>query len=445
MRYALEEKQLLGYPTLSAVVREVYQFKLEADRKADASGQPRKALSDCTWDFLTNRHGLSTVVQRRAWQLVQSAHRHIEAPDIAYFVDVLDGARSIDELSFFLYSREVLRRSVPSDSSAVPADCTSLSRSRELIDLLFADLPRAYGPACEDLARWAKKGDQMPTGELWRLVMETWRLCSLMLNAGKKRFSFEQIVLAFIQHDVFFHGTLRPREVVEAQEKRLGLSQDSHELRQVPVLPQATSLGKFLERFMRMNEVAPVLTELKVVGVSPDTAAQVCQVCTNCYSAFDAALAAYMQGLLHSDAPEDLAAHSSLAEHLFSFQAATQRGDPVESLFSLRSLLVILTAHQADCARQTGAVDARQADADLRAQLRVVRSHWEKKQGLAVTLEAPPEAAVTEPAPEPPKPAKKQVRLAQGAIGSRRLVESPEGPATLDTRVEMAQVDILLS
>mmetsp|Transcript_41611 Transcript_41611/g.109612 ORF Transcript_41611/g.109612 Transcript_41611/m.109612 type:complete len:351 (-) Transcript_41611:134-1186(-) len=346
---------------------------------------------------------------------------------------------------FFLYSREVLRRSVPSDSSAVPADCTSLSRSRELIDLLFADLPRAYGPACEDLARWAKKGDQMPTGELWRLVMETWRLCSLMLNAGKKRFSFEQIVLAFIQHDVFFHGTLRPREVVEAQEKRLGLSQDSHELRQVPVLPQATSLGKFLERFMRMNEVAPVLTELKVVGVSPDTAAQVCQVCTNCYSAFDAALAAYMQGLLHSDAPEDLAAHSSLAEHLFSFQAATQRGDPVESLFSLRSLLVILTAHQADCARQTGAVDARQADADLRAQLRVVRSHWEKKQGLAVTLEAPPEAAVTEPAPEPPKPAKKQVRLAQGAIGSRRLVESPEGPATLDTRVEMAQVDILLS
>ena len=68
--------------------------------------KPRQAHASI-WEHIRRRHGVRRVVMQKAWQFVESLMMHREDPLVRLFTDFLDGTRTLDELIFLLYLREI--------------------------------------------------------------------------------------------------------------------------------------------------------------------------------------------------------------------------------------------------------------------------------------------------------------------------------------------------
>eukprot|EP00927_Polykrikos_kofoidii_P040000 TRINITY_DN34279_c0_g1_i1.p1 TRINITY_DN34279_c0_g1~~TRINITY_DN34279_c0_g1_i1.p1 ORF type:complete len:1521 (+),score=292.87 TRINITY_DN34279_c0_g1_i1:93-4655(+) len=421
-----DEEKLLGSKALHALIADVYLLKKADDQRRDKARQPRRPLNLVLQEMMRRQHGVKRVVHQRAWQLVESLVYHAETDVVSrMFSDFLDGSRDIDELSFYLYCSSVLSIAVADESQALPptrmpGGFVSLARATRMVELLFADLPKALGVARDELGKSVRyivqplMGDYhgmlsdsigqdaepgVHVDELHRIVLEGWRMSALLLDQHVPSFSWRRCVLAFVQADVSHRGWLDQHEVMDSASKHLRLTTEMEGLR----ILERTSLGAFVYYIVNCcNQGSLELntssgsTALAVVAGNLRTeakqdVAQAClQVSQTAFSSLEKTLGIYLTWLMHSEEMRDRAVYQSVKARIYEFRRAADGGHGSDASHHFRSLLLLLLAHQFDMQLHQGALSAELLDWELRCFLRILRESWRRSAGCR-DLEQTPE------------------------------------------------------
>lgn len=86
----------------------------------------------------------------------------------------------------------------------------------------------------------------------------------------------------------------------------------------------------------------------------------------------------YLTWLMHSEELRDLAIYRTVKSQIFSFQQASGNGNAASSAHHLRSLLLLLLAHQFDVQFQQESTGPEYLDWDLRCLLQLLRESWRR-------------------------------------------------------------------
>lgn len=380
------------------------------------------------------------VHQRSWLLIESMAHHSSTDKMVSLCSDFLDGTRDIDELSFYMYCMKVLTTAIADDSKAFPAarlpnGFVSYSRAQALAELLFGDLPKALSVVRAEFEKCARVDRQaeaelatqffltglvteeaamssaycMLTESALEILMEGWRMCALLMDQSISNFSWRKNVLAFLQTDLTYRGWLDPHQVAEAESRRLQIVA-SHETESIRI-EERTSLGAFVFRALQRSELAQrqaarvaTMTENGLLTASPDKAQQgrsiqpksrallpataarkkakqkAADMCLQVsHAAFDSVkktLEVYLKWMMHSEELRDLAAYRSVKAQIYGFQQAHGSHKAHLGMHHLRTLLILLLAHQFDVQFQQENPSPEHLDWELRCLLQVLRESW---------------------------------------------------------------------
>jgi len=440
---AVEEKRM-GLRQLHGFIAEIYGAKKADDKRRDKVYQARRPLHEVMHELLRRQHGVKKVVHQKSWQLVEALVLHAGTDQaVSFFVDFLDGTRDPHELSFYLYCSSVLATTVGEEAQMLPpgkpvSGAVSFNRASRMAELLFGDLPKALdvmraeldkckgkewlAPDMDQLSgEWAdgflgtgisggrfasssiadsslpNSEDAVPVEELYRVLLEGWRMSALLLEEKLPAFSWRQSVLSFMQSDQLHRGWLDPHEVRESEAHRLQLPVGSRGSESLRILDQ-TSLGGFACRaFQRCQgvevadeamqgafRVQATTTALVTSGGSKAARKQANAACLQisqaAFETLEKTLGVYLTWLMHSDELRDLAVYQSVKARLFGFRqsVAGAEAGAIPGAHHLRCLIMLLLAHQFDVQLQRGSLCAEHLDWELRSLLRVLRESWRR-------------------------------------------------------------------
>lgn len=414
-----EDAKPLGLKQLHAVIREAYDHKRKDDQIMDKAHQPRKALHVVLQELIKRKHGVRWVVQQKSWQLAESLlHHHREDKATRLFSDFLDCSRDVDELSFYLYCSDILVHTVHDE----PAPATglvqpqnpkrvTLYRALQAAEIIFGDLPKTHAVLRMEIEKSAKVdeggfvggfnlspdlmqyfdfggsigGDEqkksLETEELHELLLEGWRMSSLLLDQDKSKVSWAKSVLAFVRTDSHKRGWLNAIEVAAGERIWLQIAPDPR-APEVPI-PERTSLGGFVYRLMQLGQAAGSIGSPRkktLLSTVLKKERQNClKVAKNAFHSIEKPLAVYLTGLMHSEELKDVALYRSLKTWLFAYRQAVSSEDPVGSVHHLRNLLLLLLAHQVDFQSAQGMLQAERLDYEFRMFLTVLQDNWKAK------------------------------------------------------------------
>jgi hypothetical protein len=462
------DEKLLGVKQLRSLILDVYVQKHADDARRDKILQPRRQLHVLLQEHIRRTHGVKNVVHQKSWQLIESVLRHSsEDKTVELFVDFLDGSRDIDELSFYLYCSTLLSTQFAEDSymaqqTRFQEGFISFTRAVSLVELLFSDLPKALtlvkaelekvvvmDAAAEQDARnrlqqQVKEGAIMSTqafnegiahaslclltDHLYQVLLEGWRHQALLLDNSLSGFSWRLVVLAFVQADVGHRGWLDRHEVQEAEERRLHVDAYGN---QGLVLQDRVSFGAFVFRAAHRcmnsqahgmepsppNSQAPSSSRPQGVAakqrVSQRKAAEaVLHVSKTAFEFVSKSLEVYLKWMMHSEELRDLAVYRSVKSQIFSFKQALGADSAAMGAHHLRSLLLLLIAHQSDIQYQQEDVDADFLDWELRSLMTMLRECWKRNAILGPELEAIGDTEQTGPGSELPPELRKNIESA---------------------------------
>jgi len=441
-----DENKLLGLKQLHAVLNDLYTTKRADDLRRDKVQEERRPLYIVLQEVMRRSHGVKKVVHQKSWLLIESmAHYAGTDKKAALCSDFLDGTRDIDELSFYLYCLQVLTTSIADESKAFPVArlpdaFVSYSRAQALAEMLFGDLPKALSVVraeFEKCARLDRQAEELathffltgiateevamasaycvPVENVAEILMEGWRMCALLMDQSIPNFSWRKNVLAFLQTDVCHRGWLDPHQVSEAESRRLQI---------VPVpgaesirIEEKTSLGAFVFRALQRSELeqrqaarVATLTQHGLLNPTQDKAekraaqqrprsllpataarkraqkkaAELClQVGSAAFDSVKKTLDVYLKWMMHSEELRDLTAYRSVKAQIYGFQQAFGNHNANLGLHHLRSLLILLLAHQFDVQFQQEDLSPQYLDWELRCLLSVLRESW--KHGAAAS------------------------------------------------------------
>lgn len=484
------DDRVLGLRQLKALIADVYIAKKADDKRRDEAFQERRFLHVILQELLRRTHGVKSVVHQKSWQLVESlAHRAPEDKSVASFCEFLDGSRDGYELSFMLYCSSVLAAVIPEDghvAAQLSEGVVSLARGVALARHLFGDL-KALEVIEAELEKQALGGEAAPDGglsfmslsgsgsakalargavqvrvlyveDLYAVLLEGWRVSALLLDGHVPGFSWRRTVLAFCQADSCHRGWLDPHEVAEAEVRRLAAPADEPALEGgLPVLEAATSLGAFIYRAVRRAELLEQLMKLSG-GLEDRTlqpaasvakqrrgtaamsrrqaqakAAEAClQVSGAAFEAIKKTLDVYLHWTMHSEDLRDLATCRSVRTHIYNFQQAVGVGGAAAAAHHLRSLLLLVLAHQHDIQLQQDELAPQHLDWELRCLMCLLREGWrraakaelgpsfgEELESLGSKKTEKPQAAVLD-VPLPALPAAPQPAEQRGGLAAPR-------------------------
>eukprot|EP00746_Dinoflagellata_sp_MGD_P167792 gnl/MRDRNA2_/MRDRNA2_98705_c0_seq1.p1 gnl/MRDRNA2_/MRDRNA2_98705_c0~~gnl/MRDRNA2_/MRDRNA2_98705_c0_seq1.p1 ORF type:complete len:1261 (-),score=341.43 gnl/MRDRNA2_/MRDRNA2_98705_c0_seq1:42-3824(-) len=416
-----EDAKPLGLKQLHAVIREAYDHKRKDDEMQDKAHQPRKALHVVLQDLIKRKHGVRHVVQQKSWQLAESLlQHHKEDKTTRIFSDFLDCSRDGDELSFYLYCNAVVVHTVHEEPSASTGTVQaqgqkriSLMRAHQTADRIFGDLPKTHAVLKMEIEKSAQVDEDYFMGgfgvspdlmqyfdfgaglgggeqkksidaeELYELLLEGWRMSSLLLDQDKSRVSWRQSVLAFVRSDKHKRGWLNAIEVADCEKTWLQILPDPR-APEVPI-PERTSLGGFVYRLMQLGQTAGDIgspRKKKFLGSHLKKERENClKVAKNAFHSIEKPLAVYLTGLMHSEELKDVALYRSLKLWLFDFRKAMSSDDPAGSVHYLRNLLLLLLAHQVDFQSAQGMMQAERLDYEFRMLLTVLQDNWKAQKG----------------------------------------------------------------
>eukprot|EP00931_Biecheleriopsis_adriatica_P020989 TRINITY_DN13867_c2_g3_i1.p1 TRINITY_DN13867_c2_g3~~TRINITY_DN13867_c2_g3_i1.p1 ORF type:complete len:1402 (-),score=284.94 TRINITY_DN13867_c2_g3_i1:302-4507(-) len=421
-----EGAKYLGVRQLRSFISEIYAAKRTDDQRRDKSHQPRRLLHTVMQELLRRQHGVKRLVHQKSWQLLESTVQHASDAAVGLFADFLDGTRDLDELSFYLYSCSLLVSAVSEESHALPPirlpmGIVSHQRSSRLIDMLFADLPKAHAAVKEDLEKYVPvqpagwgtfshdsfqdslyslEGDGFGGGSgvevdvLCKALLAGWRVSSLLLDRSVANFSWRGTVLAFLKADTHYRGWLDQNQVIEAE--RHPAAQDivpaSFSSMDIPLADQ-TSLGAFVFRAvqhlggvgsstMAGNEL-PQATALMTPSTGARSRRQQLQearlgIGVSAFSSLEKSLGVYMSWLQHSEEPRDLCVYQGVKSRIYAFRRASSNGEAWPSIHNLRCLLLLLLGHQFDMQMQREEVAPDHLGWEMTALLQVLRESWRR-------------------------------------------------------------------
>lgn len=413
------EDRPLGLKNLQTLIHEIYAAKRKDDLKSDQAPQPRRQLCPVLQEFMRRKHGVRHVVHQKSWQLVESLLEHrSKDKTVSLFTDFLDGSRDTDELSFYAYCVDLVTHTVHEDMAPacpVPKGRVSLPRALRTAELLFGDLPKTHVVLKMELEKSARVEEQDPysmfsfdmmqlfdmhsftpdveqtktvlADELFELLLEGWRMSSLLLEAETSKTGWRQCVLAFIRSDDQKRGWLNPLEVTEGEERWLQIPADPSF---TTPIPDRTSLGGFVHRIIKRRsflaespDAKPMKKGRMRLGKAMLKERQNClKVTQNAFKSIEKSLAVYLTGLMHSEELKDVALYRSLKTWLFGYRQALNSEDALAGTHNLRCLVLLLLAHQVDFQSSQQMLNARRLDAELRSMLQVLQVNWQARNEL---------------------------------------------------------------
>lgn len=406
------EDKLLGLKQLQAVIAEVYYLKKTDDQRRDAANQPRRPLHSVLQELLRRQHGVKRVVNQKSWLLVESVAHHAENHAcVRMFEDFLDCTRDLDELSFYLYCSSVLAVGVAEEGARValaplplggPSGIVSLVRAVRAIDLLFGDLPKAQGVARMELEKAvvstpAYVEPAVGADELYRVLLEGWRMSALLMDGTVPSFSWRQCVLTFMQNDLNHRGWLDEHQVRNAEGcggnvlgvvsrlTTLASAGGESELR----LLECTSLGAFVfrevHRCTRCASIGPLASpeaeasaaeSAETFMVSTEQSAGRLEVSQAAFTSVEKALGKYLAWLMHSDEPADLTVYHGVKARIYGYRRSANDAKASMAANELRALLLLLLAHQFDAQLRGGEPHPDHLAWELKCLLRILREGW---------------------------------------------------------------------
>jgi len=432
------DDKLIGLKQLRAFILDVYSQKAADDARRSKISQSPRPLYVLLQEHMKRHHGVKKVVHQKSWQLVEALIYYSTSDKIvSIFSEFLDGTRNIDELSFYLYCSSVLSLGVAEESQALPParfldGYVSFERATAITTLLFGDL-KALPVLLAELEKCARidsgaaeaaqsqletqgfsgsETDYIATitrvarcimaGSIFEILLEGWRMSALLLDNHKSipGFSWRKSTLAFIQADKCHRGWLDPHEVKEAETRCFGLDAASG----IIAVDDRTSFGAFIFRAVQRcsasaNSIA-VAPPVELFGTCrPQGAAEkrklaqrrtaeaVLKVSSNAFDSVQQSLQAYLTWMMHSSELRDLAVYRSLKAHIYSFEQALGNSKAAPGAHSMRSLLLLLLAHQFDVQYQQENICPEHLDWEMRSLLQVLRESWRR----AAMKEAGPE------------------------------------------------------
>jgi hypothetical protein len=223
------------------------------------------------------------------------------------------------------------------------------------------------------------------TEEVYELLLEGWRMSSLLLDQQTSKVSWRQCVLAFVRSDTHKRGWLNANQVAEGERTWLQIIPDPRAA-EIPI-PERTSLGGFVYRLMQLDQTAGDIgsprKKKKFLGLVKKERENCLKVAQNAFHSIEKPLAVYLTGLMHSEELKDVALYRSLKTWLFDYRQAVSTGDPVGSVHHLRNLLLLLLAHQVDFQSAQGMLQAERLDYEFRMLLTVLQDNWKAGNGEA--------------------------------------------------------------
>jgi hypothetical protein len=428
------EENLLGVKQLRSFIMDVYTNKKADDARRDKISQPRRPLHEILQEYMRRMHGVKKVVHQKSWQLIESLLHHTTSDKMVdIFAEFLDESRDIDELSFYLYCTSICATALVEETKTLtptrfPEGRIGFSRAVGFIELLFGDLPKALAGmraelekaafmdvANEQSAR-AMVAEQVNNGahismeafteavasaamcvqidHLYEILLEGWRMSALLLDRSVPSFSWRRTILAFSQADSCQRGWLDPHEVRQAEVRRLQVESTGHE--GLPVADQ-TSLGALVFRCVHRCSKAPQAATAQVPSSMPTPGAgrpkgaaerkrvaqkmaaeATLQVASAAFQSVEKSLGAYLTWMMHSEELRDLGVYRSVKAQIFSFRQASEKGNAGPGAHHLRSLLLLLIAHQFDVQYQQEDLSAETLDWELRSLLQILRESWKR-------------------------------------------------------------------
>eukprot|EP00929_Paragymnodinium_shiwhaense_P104263 TRINITY_DN6850_c0_g1_i2.p1 TRINITY_DN6850_c0_g1~~TRINITY_DN6850_c0_g1_i2.p1 ORF type:complete len:1517 (+),score=399.65 TRINITY_DN6850_c0_g1_i2:138-4688(+) len=437
--------RLIKVKALQALLHDAYAVKKTDDQRRDKVGEERRPLHVVLQELLRRQHGVKKVVHQKSWQLVEGAAHLAEMdPGARLFCDFLDGSRDLDELSFYLYCSSVLSVATAEEIQALPpkqlpSGSVGVARAIRMVELLFGDLPKALGVARDELLKCiryssaandfqevtyghghviAQQADpDVRVDDLYRVLLEGWRMSALLLDKSVPGFSWRRCVLAFMQGDLTHRGWLDPHEVRDSEVNKLrldvpgGVLPDADGLR----LLDRTSLGAFVFRAVhrcgKANSSIPgslgaasadagggtglELARTNGVPLSQrqqrqEAKRQMDEACLAVskehFESLEKSLGVYLTWLMHSEELRDVSVYHSVKARIYEFRRSLGESEAPEGARQLRSLLLLLLAHQYDLQLQQGELQSKYLDWELRCLVSILRESWKR----GTTAEAMP-------------------------------------------------------
>jgi hypothetical protein len=407
---------------------DMYSQKKADDVRRDKVDQPRRELHVYLQEYLKRQHGVKKVVHQKSWQLVESLNYHAAADKlVAMFSDFLDGTRDVHELSFYLYCSSVFTIAIAEESSTVPParfleGYISFSRASAILDLLFGHLAKPLGVLKQELEKVcvldrsavcavrahleeqgsgcspeyvntvAKTTQCVLAEELFEILLEGWRMSALQLDEGIPGFSWRRVVLAFIQSDTCHRGWLDPHEVCDAERRRLLADMNCS-----TVLGDRTSFGAFVWRAVQRSKPPDGSVSAMPPASGPGASSRPrgpvekrklaqrkaaeasLKVTSAAFASLDQSLEVYLTWMMHSEELRDLAVYRAVKAQIYNFNQSLSSGGASQGAHSLRSLLLLLLAHQFDVQYQQEDTSPQHLDWELRSLLKVLRESWRRR------------------------------------------------------------------
>lgn len=232
--------------------------------------------------------------------------------------------------------------------------------------------------------------------DLYEIMLEGWRMSALLLDQSIEGFSWRSSLRAFMQVDLCHRGWLDPHEVREAEHRRLQL--EANASGDLP-LEDRTSLGAFVFRCVHRcsNITRPpagaetVQPPAAAAGAGrPKGAAEKrllakrkvaehsLHVSSSTFESIKKTLEVFLTWMMHSDELRDLSVYRSVKAQIYSFQKALSAGKAAPGVHHLRSLLLLLLAHQFDVQYQQEDMSPEHLDWEMRSLLRLLRESWKR-------------------------------------------------------------------
>jgi len=200
------------------------------------------------------------------------------------------------------------------------------------------------------------ENDSMVVDDLYRALLEGWRLSALQLDDHVPCFSWRQTILAFIQADVCHRGSLDQHEVQDAEANRLpSLAGSGGKLR---VMDQQTSMGAFVCRVVHQcATMAKGTADAKKIvgpiqrsrGRSHKASDKEClEVGITAFESIKKALGVYLTWLMHSEELRDLTVYHSVKTQIYGFHQAVKDNKAMVCVHHFRCLILLLLGHQFD-------------------------------------------------------------------------------------------------
>lgn len=132
------------------VLNEIYDAKSEADAACERLNIPRRSMPQYIYSIFTRKHGVGPVADGKIWELLVSLNAHRPArTDVDLFATFVEETRSLDELSFYLHCRRLLKSNLAHEfgKSGIKGygfEYTTKDIADHLMGLIFAEDQNDY-------------------------------------------------------------------------------------------------------------------------------------------------------------------------------------------------------------------------------------------------------------------------------------------------------------